>query len=202
MIASEQEWIDEHALELSQRVPDVQPHSAFERRQIDEAGRAVDKLHVVGRRIFKRTARLEQRDLQIQRVDARVGDHRERPLVRIGDVCDPIVLEERSMRAMRVLELGDQLAILYQSRVHDCPASHEAREHAAAGEVLERVSALGVDRSKHPALVEEHVTRRVTKRPWNTSCDFPFRYGLHYCCGGLGCDTDAASDCGGRTAWT
>jgi hypothetical protein len=85
------------------------------------------------------------------------------------------------MMTMRALELGDETAILDHPRVHDGAAAHQAREHTALGEMLERGSTLRVDGPEHAALVEEHVTRGIAERTGDSSRCFTNRYGRHYC---------------------
>jgi hypothetical protein len=78
-------------------------------------------------------------------------------------VGNPIVLEERGMRTMRALELGNQPALLNHVRVHHGSRLHEPWQHAAFTEVLERVPAFRVDRPEHAPSMEEHVSRRIAE---------------------------------------
>ena len=120
-VLRQQQREQEHAVELAQREPQIEPRGLFDGGQIDEDGPPAHELDVVGRGILEGKSELEQFALEPERQPAGIGQHRGGPLVGIGDRRDPVMLEERLEARMERGKLPPQGLVR-----HEAGADHEA----------------------------------------------------------------------------
>ena len=151
------------AEELPVADPDVARLERLERPDVDEHRPGADELHVVRRRVLQdhvlRQGGLEDVELQ----ECGVPQHRERPLVWVGDDRDPPVVEHPGpptrRRSRRCRDAGGRLGV-----DHVAPDQLLAEE-AGAGQRLPGVEVSLVERPVDLPVHGEDPVARVAERP-------------------------------------
>ncbi len=147
---------------------------AFERADVDEDRRDALELHVEGVAVLHRDVFLERGEEDLEMHDRRVAEHLERPLVRVRDERDELVLEHRGVFTGRVEP--------ERSRVRRGSSARPHPTRAAPGRTWCRSAAPSRRPRWHRARgTRDHRSRRrslrgrgTTRARGSTSGDLPF----------------------------
>jgi hypothetical protein len=159
LVGLQQQRVQHRLAELPVAGPRLAGAHPLERADVDEDRAGADEGEVVGVPVLHGQVGAEGGQQQVQVDQGRVLEHREGPLVRVGDEGDPLVLERLhpgvpadALRQLLERHLGgpDQAAL-----------GHRRFEEGRRREHAEVLGALLGQAAEHPAVQVQHRTGRV-----------------------------------------
>ena len=156
----QEERVEEEGAELAVAGPGLALAQALEGADVDEDRPCPAPLDVVGRCVLQGQSLVERAAEKVELEERRVPEHRERPLVRVGDERDRRVAED----AGRVAKRGGYGAVLELLGGDELSVRRGLREEPARGERLPVLEALGRERAEDLAVRDDDPAQRVAKR--------------------------------------
>ena len=159
----QQERVEEEHAELSVARPRLAPAQLLERADVDEDRLGAPELHVVRGGVLEDHSRLDRAAHERELEQRRVAEHRERPLVGVGDERDHVVLEHaRDPTVDCVRNLGDVVDL---ARADEASVLLELLEEGRRRERPPVGEPLLAQEPEDPAVAREDAAVGIAERP-------------------------------------
>ena len=162
LVGLQHQRIEEEHAELPVARPRLVRAQALERADVDEHRRRAPPLHVVGGGVLERQVRPQRAPVEVELQQRGVLEHRERPLVRVGEEGHPLVAQRaRGVRGQQVRQLVELRGL----RGHHAALGLQLRPQRARRECAPILQPRRAQHAVHAVRGQEHAAVGSRKEP-------------------------------------